>query len=120
MQAINKHIKKCFDNIYLLDLGADPRSIMIEGMISGEGEKVSFIKPISTKAEIEVWLNSVQDFMIDTLTRKMKSGKQDYEVKERKQWVLDHPGQIISTVAQIVILIIYSTGVVRPKPICLI
>ena len=45
---------------------------MIEGMISGEGEKIGFIKAISTKAEIELWLNTVQDFMVDTLTRKMK------------------------------------------------
>ena len=40
--------------------------------------------------------------MIENLTRKMKSGKGDYEAKERKQWVLDHPGQIVATVAQIV------------------
>lgn len=59
MQAINKHIKKCFDNINLLDLGPDPKSVMIEGMISGEGEKIAFIKPISTKTEIELWLNTV-------------------------------------------------------------
>lgn len=101
MQAINKHIKKCFDNINRLDLGPDPRSVMVEGMISGEGERVPFTKPVSTKAEIEIWLTSVQDNMIETLTRKMKQGKQDYEQKDRKQWVLDHPGQIITTVGQI-------------------
>jgi dynein heavy chain len=59
MQAINKHIKKCFDNINRLDLGSDPKSVMVEGMISGEGERVLFTKPISTKAEIEIWLTSV-------------------------------------------------------------
>lgn len=59
MQAINKHIKKCFDNINRLDLGADPRSVMVEGMISGEDERVPFTKPVSTKAEIEIWLTSV-------------------------------------------------------------
>ena len=59
MQAINKHIKKCFDNINLLDLGPDPKSVMIEGMISAEGEKIAFIKHTSTKTEIELWLNTV-------------------------------------------------------------
>jgi len=59
MQAINKHIKKCFDNIHKLDLGPDPKSILVEGMISGEGERIAFIKVISTKAEIETWLNVV-------------------------------------------------------------
>jgi dynein heavy chain len=56
---INKHIKKCFDNINKLDFGPDPKSYTVEGMISGEGEKVGF-KAINTKAEeIEGWLNKV-------------------------------------------------------------
>jgi dynein heavy chain len=59
MHAINKHIKKCFDNIHKLDLGPDSKSIMVEGMISGEGEKIGFIKSISTKTEIELWLTVV-------------------------------------------------------------
>lgn len=57
LQSINKHIKKCFDNINKLDLGSDQRSTTVEGMISAEGEKVGFVKSISTKAEIEFWLN---------------------------------------------------------------
>jgi len=59
MQSINKHIKKCFDNINRLDLGSDPKSVMVEGMISGEGERVPFTKSVSTKAEIEIWLTNV-------------------------------------------------------------
>ena len=59
MASINKHIKKCFDNINKLDLGPDPKSITVEGMISAEGERISYIIGITTKAEIEVWLNSV-------------------------------------------------------------
>lgn len=58
-----------------MDLGPDPKSVMVEGMISGEGERVLYTKAVSTKAEIEIWLNSVQDNMIETLTRKMKQGK---------------------------------------------
>ena len=46
MQSTNKHIKKCFDNINRLDFGTDPKSTCIEGMISGEGEKVGFTKGI--------------------------------------------------------------------------
>jgi hypothetical protein len=29
--------------------------------------------------------------MIETLSRLMKTGKVDYENKERKQWVMEHP-----------------------------
>ena len=32
----------------------------------------------------------------------MKTGRNDYEAKDREDWVLDHPGQIVITVAQIV------------------
>jgi dynein heavy chain, axonemal len=72
----------------------------VEGMISGEGENVPFLKTVSTKNEIEIWLNAVQQQMVDTLVRLMKVGKNDYENKERKQWVLDHCGQVITTVGQ--------------------
>jgi hypothetical protein len=29
--------------------------------------------------------------MIDTLYRKMRIAKNEYELKERKEWVLEHP-----------------------------
>ena len=57
---INKYIKKCFDNINKLDFGPEAKSFMIEGMISGEGERVPFNKHINIKGtEIELWLNMV-------------------------------------------------------------
>ena len=40
LNSTQKHMKKCFDNIYKLDLGPDSKSIMVYGMISGEGENV--------------------------------------------------------------------------------
>jgi hypothetical protein len=41
-------MKKCFDNIYKLEV-SDPKSTSILGMISGEGEVVTFFKPASAK-----------------------------------------------------------------------
>lgn len=29
----------------------------------------------------------------------MKHGKQDFDNKERKDWVLDHPGQVVATIS---------------------
>lgn len=60
-------------------------------MISPEGEKVKFIKLTSTKGEVETWLLAVQENMIETLFKAMKSGKTDFDNKERKLWVMDHP-----------------------------
>ena len=72
-------------------------------MISGEGEKVEFNKPITTRGvELENWLNNVQEQMRDTIAKKMKTGKNDNDTADRKKWVLDHPGQVIATISQIV------------------
>ena len=103
IHAIQKHMKKCFDNIYALYLGEDPKSTSVYGMISAEGERVDFTpKIISTKIEIEGWLKSVQENMIESLHRKMRAGKADYEqpTTERKNWVLNHPAQVIATISQ--------------------
>jgi len=102
LQAIQKHMKKCFDNIYKLDVGEDPKSSVIYAMVSAEGEKVEFNKPVSTRTnEIEIWLNQVQDQMRDTISKKMKVGRNDLDNNERKKWVLDHPGQVVAVISQI-------------------
>lgn len=102
LQAIQKHMKKCFDNIYKLDVGEDPKSTTVFAMISAEGEKVEFNKSVSTRGnEVENWLNMVQDQMRDTIGKKMKLGRNDLDNTERKKWVLDHPGQVIAVIAQI-------------------
>lgn len=76
----------------------------IIGMQSPEGEKILFQgRNVLPKGEVESWLMSFQDAMRDTLSKRMKKGKKDYEEssKERHVWVLDHPSQIVVTVAQI-------------------
>jgi hypothetical protein len=43
--------------------------------------------------DIEIWMKNVEDNMIFTLRKKMRSGKIDFDAKERKEWVLNkHPG----------------------------
>ena len=69
-------MKKCFEAIYKLDLGDDPKlQSFVKGMISSEGENVQLNKPINTKKEIEEWLKELQEMMRDTLIRKMKIGR---------------------------------------------
>ena len=73
-------------------------------MQSPEGEKILFQnRGVSPKGEIEIWLLSFQEIMRDTISKRMKKGKKDYEesTKDRQDWVLDHPAQIIVTIAQI-------------------
>jgi len=52
---------------------------------------------------VENWLLQVQFGMQETIKRLMKSGLNDFmNTNERKQWVMKHPGQVVSTISQIV------------------
>lgn len=42
--------------------------------------------------------------MRETIGKKLKIGRNDLDskdIKDRKKWVIDHPGQVIATIAQI-------------------
>ncbi|OMJ74343.1 hypothetical protein SteCoe_26764 [Stentor coeruleus] len=98
IQKVQPHLKKCFDNIYALDFGSDPKSVDIYAMESQEGEKVGFAgKILKARGNVEEWLSNVQTAMVEILTKLMVIGKEDLENTERKEWVLKHPGQIIAT-----------------------
>jgi dynein heavy chain, axonemal len=98
IQKVQPHLKKCFDNIYALDFGPEPKSIDIYAMESQEGEKVSFAgKLLKARGNVEDWLSNVQAAMVEILTKSMVIGKEDLETTERKAWVLKHPGQIVAT-----------------------
>ena len=102
VQKVQPHLKKCFDNIYSLDFGSDPKSVDIFAMESQEGEKVSFGgKVLKARGNVEEWLSSVQSAMVEILTRLMIIGKDELESSERKDWVLKHPGQIVATNTQV-------------------
>lgn len=104
LEVIQQNLKTCFDNIYKLEVEED--SLAIKSMFSGEGEKVPFYKKPSARGQVEVWLSSVQDAMVETLQKLMKNGINDYYGDpsnfDRKDWVKAHYGQIVATVSQIV------------------
>ena len=102
IQKVQPHLKKCFDNIYALDFGSDPKSVDIYAMESQEGEKVSFAgKVLKARGNVEEWLGNVQGAMVEILTKLMVIGKDDLETSERKDWVQKHAGQIVATNTQV-------------------
>jgi hypothetical protein len=63
IKAVEKHINKCFDNIFgliLLDTGGIPD---IGGMKSGEGEEVEFQRIKVRSNGVEVWMKQVENYM---------------------------------------------------------
>ncbi len=76
--------------------------IDITAMISAEGEKIPLNKIVKARNQVETWLLMVQIVMVETVHKIMKSGLQDFTSAanvERKNCVMKHPGQFISTIS---------------------
>ena len=98
LEIIQQNLRKCFDNLVRLEI---QENLDIISFFSSEGEHVPFYRPPKVKDNVESWLDLMQGSMRETLFRAMKAGLQDYDVTDRKDWVLKHPGQVVATVAQI-------------------
>ena len=99
-QAVQPHLRKCFDNLVKLDFGAEEGSIDILAMYSGENERVGLGKNLKARGNVEDWLTAVEKRMKESLHLFLKAGLLDYDTKLRDEWIYDHPGQIVATVAQ--------------------
>ncbi|CAK72860.1 unnamed protein product, partial (macronuclear) [Paramecium tetraurelia] len=99
--AIQRNLKKCFEAIYRLEQ-PEEGARSVNGMISPEGEKIPFVKGVSTKEEVELWLMKVQDQMIESLKKRMKQGKVESETQERNHWLLNQPAQVVATISNLI------------------
>jgi dynein heavy chain len=100
-QAVQPHLRKCFDALVQLEFGKEPGSIDILAMLSPEKERVELTKNLKARGNVEDWLMEVQKAMMTSLNRVLKEGVLDYPRRPRKDWVLAHAAQIVATVAQI-------------------
>jgi len=100
-QAVQPHLRKCFDALVQLEFGKEPGSIDILAMISPEKERVELTKNLKARGNVEDWLMEVQRAMITSLNRVLKEGVIDYARRPRKEWVLSHAAQVVATGAQI-------------------
>lgn len=79
----------------------------IVAMVSKEGEEMPLIRPVKTSGNIEAWLNKVQDEMKETLIKKLAIGNKDIvgttgkAATPRNEWVKEHKGQVVTTIAMI-------------------
>ncbi|RYY36796.1 hypothetical protein EON62_01520, partial [archaeon] len=100
-QAVQPHLRKCFDALVRLEFGKEAGSVDILAMTSPEGERVALPKNLNARGNVEHWLRSVQEAMVVSLRSLMKEGLLDYARRPRKEWVRMHAGQVVATVAQI-------------------
>ena len=109
VQAVQPHLKKCFENINRIEFDKDN---LIVAMFSAEDERIEFVRKIdpytrsSTKGErtnknVEHWLSEVEDGMKDTMKFQMVAAVADYPKRSRKDWVRHWPGQCVLNGSQV-------------------
>ncbi|XP_017317258.1 dynein axonemal heavy chain 6 isoform X2 [Ictalurus punctatus] len=112
-QAVQPHLRKCFDAISRLEFGASQTSDVVGeaekahsndilAMISPEGEKVALGKGLKARGNVEDWLGKVEEAMFASLRRLSKAAIPDYQSKPRVEWVVaGHPSQVVLTISQL-------------------
>ncbi|XP_028297484.1 dynein heavy chain 6, axonemal-like, partial [Gouania willdenowi] len=113
-QAVQPHLRKCFDAIHQLEFALLPEQSGDTGqqelgyskdilrMVSPEGEKVGFTKGLKAQGNVENWLCKVEESMFSSLRCLSKNAITDYQQKTREEWVVaGHPSQVVLTVSQL-------------------
>ncbi|CAK8985673.1 unnamed protein product [Durusdinium trenchii] len=104
-QAVQPHLRKCFDNLVKLKFGDGANSTDIHAMISGEGEEIPFYKMLKARNGVEKWLSAeggVEEYMVKTMRAEVKKGWETYALEsDRKEWVRKQYCQVMITVGSI-------------------
>jgi dynein heavy chain len=97
-QAVQPHLKKCFEAIYSLEF----QDKDIKAMISGEGEKISLGANLKARGSAEAWLPALETDMVKTIKKLIKKGYAEHEKLARRDFILSSPAQVVSCVNQII------------------
>ncbi|XP_078020536.1 dynein axonemal heavy chain 2 [Epinephelus lanceolatus] len=101
-EAMQPHLKKCFDNIKNLRIDKAGNKSHATGMFSADGEFIEF-KRVPLNRPVEVWLCDVEKTMRITLKDCLRSCLEALKKMkgQRDKWVKDWPGQMLITASQI-------------------
>lgn len=97
VQAIQPHLKKCFENMKELRFEDDLR---ITKMYSAEYEEVVLRPAIYPEGNVENWLGQVEDAMCGTLREIITEALEIVETMPRTEWIYMWPGQIVLCASQ--------------------
>eukprot|EP00392_Amoebophrya_sp_AT5.2_P008786 g8814.t1 len=113
-EAVQKHLKKCFEGIKSLDLVAPSAKDLKSsggtkaweavGMNAPDGEKVRFIKSVQLEPPVEGWLIVVERRMKESLRKVLNTTHLANITKnsmKKEKWIKEFPGQLLITSGQI-------------------
>ncbi|KAI9197259.1 dynein heavy chain and region D6 of dynein motor-domain-containing protein [Polychytrium aggregatum] len=99
--AIQPHLKKCFDGINKVELalvGSDNRKhFEATGMHSGDGEFVPFSSPVVIDGPVEGWLTEIESMMRITLRKLLLGTLLALKKVKKDKWLKDWPGMLLIT-----------------------
>eukprot|EP01064_Diplonema_japonicum_P003207 TRINITY_DN1209_c2_g1_i1.p1 TRINITY_DN1209_c2_g1~~TRINITY_DN1209_c2_g1_i1.p1 ORF type:complete len:4214 (+),score=1112.95 TRINITY_DN1209_c2_g1_i1:49-12642(+) len=98
-RTIDLHLTKLMEFMQFLDWGEENDEML--GWNSSEGERVSFVKPIYPQGNVEIWLGVIETGMKEGLHEGITIANEEYSKVPRKEWVLQHCGQVVIAVTQI-------------------
>ncbi|KAM4540607.1 dynein axonemal heavy chain 2-like [Fundulus diaphanus] len=102
-EAMQPHMKKCFDNIKRLQLEKRYNIQRTDGMYSADGEFIAFNRPMQLDKPVERWLCDIERTMRSTLKAYLYDCIGDLRkvTGPRDKWVKHWPGQLVITASQI-------------------
>jgi dynein heavy chain len=98
---VQPFVKKLIEAVRELEFQPD---LKITSMISMEGERVPFDKPVDPTGEsngVELWMVKVEDAMRTSLHTVTLKALGDYPSRPRSEWIRLWPGQVVISVSQI-------------------
>jgi len=99
-QAVQPHLRKCFENVTFLEFDTSGSPMRIMSMKSGEGEIVPLTDPLAVKGNVENWLSDFENLMKKTIKDQIRTGTGTYLEQKRTDWVREWPAQIVLAVTQ--------------------
>ncbi|XP_053425882.1 dynein axonemal heavy chain 2 isoform X8 [Nycticebus coucang] len=105
-EAVQPHLKKCFDNIKSLRIqkvaGSGSKWEAV-GMFSGDGEYIDFLHSILLEGPVESWLGDAERTMRVTLRDLLRNCRLALKkfLNKRDKWVKEWAGQMVIAASQI-------------------
>mmetsp|Transcript_11712 Transcript_11712/g.17853 ORF Transcript_11712/g.17853 Transcript_11712/m.17853 type:complete len:332 (-) Transcript_11712:8215-9210(-) len=102
-QAVQPHLRKCFDNVVKVEFSPEKNSSEILGMWSAEKEYVPFSSSVLAQGPVEFWLSDIESMMRKTLFDITKNALETYpeDGRKRDEWLFASCAQCILTGDQV-------------------
>ena len=93
VRNVRPHLRKVFENMADLEFHDDDT---IWAMMSGEGEKVNFVRKVDPREkQVENWMGTVEGMMLLSIRNALETAIKDYSVEPRNEWIPTHTGQCV-------------------------